>query len=249
MAQHFLYVLILMFNSAYGLQEVNGHPASTQKKALVFDDKASSEGLKSEKSKIWIKNIVVEGNTKTKEYIILNESELIKDQPYSKKDLSEARARLLNLEIFSEVDLKFESEKKDLKKTLIISVKERWTTIPILKFSSGGGISEMILGAFNVNLFGRYVEAGAQYQRLGDRNSGVVWTKLPRLTKKLQLDLQAWNSSRIRIKYKQDSDDPIVENGFTQNRNKLFFNLNYRRRTFQMMMLSFLVKVSLTLWV
>ncbi len=214
-----------MHQPVYGLQKITETPARAQVSDQISDKKALSEG-----SEITIKKIIIKGNDKTKDYIILNESELLEGQSYNRKDLDEARARLLNLEIFSEVGLKLKSKAKSRNKTLIISVKERWTTIPILKFSSGGGISEMILGAYNVNLLGRYVEAGAQYQRLGDRNSGVVWTKLPRLTKKLQLDLQAWNSSRIRIKYNQNSNDPIVENGFTQNRNKLFFNLNYRRR-------------------
>ncbi len=170
-----------------------------------------------------VSKIIVVGNKKTKKKIILNESNFQLGDVITKSKLEEAKRRLLNLLIFSTVKV---SSKGSVVK---IDVKERWTTIPILKFSSGGGVSELILGVFDVNLFGNYVESGLQYQRLGDKNSGVFWTKIPRLTKKLGLELQAWKFNRIRVKYDQNIDDPLVTNGFTQKRDKIFFSTSYRK--------------------
>ena len=169
-----------------------------------------------------IRKINIKGNDRTSENVILKEGELKEGRSYTDAEIEEARVRILNLEIFSEVDFSFN------KGQLNIKVVERWTTIPILKFASGGGVSEVIAGVYDVNLFGKFVEAGGQYQRLGEKHSGVVWTKFPRLTDKLQLDLQAWKTSRVRIKYRQYDDDAIVTNGFTQTRDKIYAGLNYR---------------------
>lgn len=178
---------------------------------------------------IYIKEIKLIGNSRTKNHVILNEGQLTAKKQYTKKELQEARSRILNLEIFSDAKFHLSTKNKKEGYLLEIKVKERWTTIPILKFSSGGGVSETIIGAYDVNLFGRFIELGAQYQQLGERDSGVIWTKFPRLTEKLQLDIQAWKISRIRVKYDQDNEDPVITNGFTQVRDKLYFELSYRK--------------------
>lgn len=176
----------------------------------------------------FIHKIEVRGNKRTDPKIILNEGELFEGRVYTEAQLKEARARILNLEIFAEVDLKIQSNKGSEEQLLIVEVNERWTTIPIVKVSSGGGVSEVIAGIYDANLFGKYIEAGGQLQRLGERNSGVVWSKFPRLTNKLQLDTQFWQTSRIRVKYDQEDPEPIVNNGFTQIRTRAYLALSYR---------------------
>jgi len=169
----------------------------------------------------------VKGNTKTKSYIVINESDLVVGEDVDKKQVREAVTRIKNLNLFSEVRAIIAPITKE-KKRVIFEVKERWTTIPILKFSSGGGVTEVIGGIFDPNLFGRFIEAGFQFQRLAGENSGVAWLKLPRLSKKWGLDIQVWDFNRLRIKYDQDEDDPIAEQGFIQNRQRLYFGLTYR---------------------
>jgi len=171
-----------------------------------------------------VKEIELKGNKKTKSSVILNEIDLKKGDLLNKDSLKEARSKLLNLEIFSDVKINLVND------VLKITVVERWTAVPILKFNSGGGVSEIVAGLYDVNFMGNFIEAGAQYQRLGDRHSGVIWTKFPRLTDKLQLDVQAWKTSRIRIKYNQKAEEAIVNNGFTQTRDKLYLGLNYRKK-------------------
>lgn len=64
---------------------------------------------------------------------------------------------------------------------LTIEVEEKWTTLPILSFRQGGGTYRLILGAYDTNFLGRYLDVGAQYERLGDANSFLVWAGQPRL--------------------------------------------------------------------
>lgn len=127
-----------------------------------------------------------------------------------------------NTNLFSFVNYKLVGENK---KKLLIKVHERWTTIPILKFSSGGGVNQITAGLFDPNVFGRYLELGGQYERLGDTNSGVIWLKKPRLFGKNQgIDIQLWSTNRLRTLYQQKSEQPIISSGFLQTRNKLYLD-------------------------
>ncbi len=142
--------------------------------------------------------------------------------------------RLKNLQLYSEVEWEVvdldtlgQAQSSAGAKILKIRIEDRWTLIPIAKFSSGGGISQLIVGAYDANLLGRVLEVGAQYERLGSTNSGVAWFKNPRLFgSRVSLDLQVWNISRLRTKYQQDRLTEEVQYGFLQSREKFFLALN-----------------------
>lgn len=161
------------------------------------------------------------GNSKTKEYVLLNELNFSVNQDITQEDLKGGIENLRNTNLFSSVD--FTIQEKENRKILTVKVAERWTTIPIFKVASGGGVSQITLGLFDPNLFGHFLEAGAQYQKLGDTNSGVAWFKNPRLFgKRNGIDVQFWKTDRIRTKYKQDSDEPVEINGFLHSRDKFY---------------------------
>ena len=165
---------------------------------------------------IFAKEIIIRGNTKTSNEKI---QEIINSD--TSRDAISVRNRLLRTGIFSQVHI------TDDKDVLHIEVEERWTLIPILKFSSGGGVSQLTVGLFEANLAGEVSEFGAQYERLQDTNSVVSWYKNPFLfNHNFGLDLQFWEINRLRTKYDQKFDDPVIVNGFLQTRSKLFLGLS-----------------------
>ena len=168
-----------------------------------------------------VEKISIKGNTVTKEYIIRNEIGFREKENIKKSDIKEALRRLRNMDIFSDVRLRVKKVKKKLR--VSIHVTERWTTIPILKLSSGGGTQLITVGVYDPNIAGHYIEAGAQYQKLGDTNSGVFWFKNPRLFgSRHGFELQGWKTNRLRTKFDQGADSPVITNGFLQTRDKIF---------------------------
>jgi outer membrane protein assembly factor BamA len=161
--------------------------------------------------------IDVKGNLKTSTKLIVNQSKLENKNSIKQSDINIAKRRLLNMGLFSSVMIK---------KTIngaSIHVQERWTTIPILKFSSGGGVGQATVGLFDPNIAGRYIEAGGQYTRLDETNSGVAWLKIPSINySDWGVDFQFWKINRLRTKFDQVSNSPIVKTGFLQTRQKIY---------------------------
>ena len=122
----------------------------------------------------------VQGLIRTKKEIVLNELDVKVGQKLTQSDLKESYARLFNLRIFSKIEfelIQVESEKSKL----VVKVKERWTLIPIAKVLGGGGTTQFTLGAFDINVFGEYIELGAQYENLNGSSGFVHWFRNPRL--------------------------------------------------------------------
>ncbi len=175
-----------------------------------------------------IKSIEILGNAKTDSKIIQNELGYGLNERLCESQISEGVNRIKRMGLFSEVDYSFTKQNQTDSAELKITVREKWTTIPIVKFNSGGGVSQYTLGVYDPNIFGEFLEAGAQYENLGGANSGVVWFKNPRLFSQRQgIDLQYWNTRRIRIKYDQEKVDPEIKQGFLHEREK--FYLDYFR--------------------
>lgn len=169
--------------------------------------------------------IKIEGLKSTKPVVVMTELGFDVNQQISEENFRQGISEIRNTDLFSEVKYKIQNTEQG--KVLIIQLVERWTTIPILKVASGGGVSQITLGVFDPNVFGKYIELGAQYEKLGDANSGVVWFKNPRLNNtKYGLDFQLWNIGRTRTKYFQDQDDPVIQTGFLHKREKAFLGLN-----------------------
>ncbi len=169
-----------------------------------------------------ITKITVSGNTKTKSYVLINELRLKLPTKIKKSELAERVSLIRNTNLFSKVSHRVKN------KTLEVKVKERWTTIPILKFSNGGGVSQLTLGVYDPNVLGHYIETGLQYERLGSTNSGVAWFKNPRLIgTTMGLDTQFWYTNRIRTLFVQNEIKPEISTGYLQTSQKLFTELNY----------------------
>jgi len=162
-----------------------------------------------------VNSISISGTTKTLDRVVLNELTFKQGDVIQDEDLEESEERLLTLGIF--VSSKIECESGNC----LVNLQEKWTTIPIFKASSGGGVQHYTLGIYDPNLLGRYLETGAQIESLAGLLGGVVWFRDRRfLGKKMMLDLQQWKINRVRIKYDQDLDQPTETKAFIQDRSQ-----------------------------
>jgi outer membrane protein assembly factor BamA len=130
-----------------------------------------------------IESIEIHGNSKTKVEVIERELDFRAKDRVCDSQVAEGVQRLRNMGLFSSVEHRInqlDSATKD-RVNVNVSVTEKWTTIPILKFNSGGGVTQYSLGTYDPNLFGEFIEAGAQYESLAGAGSGVAWFKNPRL--------------------------------------------------------------------
>ena len=146
----------------------------------------------------------VVGNTRTKKDVVRVEiSEFLSQDSLSQADLKEIERRIWNLRVFS--DVKIENKKNKLS----IIVKERWTTIPIAKFTGGGGTSYIAAGVYDINSFGSNMELGAQYESLNDRPAGVAWIRKPQFLgdRNLRAGIDIWSINRVRFFFDQETGD------------------------------------------
>ena len=128
----------------------------------------------------------------------------------SDAQLEEGVQRLRNLGLFATATY------QRIGSVLRIDVEERWTILPAFKFTGGGGIAQLTVALYDINVAGRYLEFGTQYERLGKANSFVVWHRNPRLfDRRLLLAVDLWSTNRTRLLYDRAGE---VDGGFLLNR-------------------------------
>lgn len=178
-------------------------------------------------SPIQINRIIIEGLERTRPSVIYTELRFGEKMAVEPQLIDLSLADLRNMNLFSKVEFE-QTKNADETVDLKIQLTERWTTIPILKFSSGGGINRTTVGLYDPNIFGTFTESGAQFESFSGANSYIAWLKKPRLfSTRNGLDLQYWDTSRQRAKYDSTATDPIVVNGFLQKRRRLVVGFNY----------------------
>jgi outer membrane protein assembly factor BamA len=167
--------------------------------------------------------VTVQGNTRTLTKVIITEIKDLTDQKLTKDTVSEIKRRIWNLRLFSSVRIDQPDNTK-----ILIQVKERWTTIPIMKFSSGGGSSYFALGVYDINTAGLNTELGIQYEELNKRAAGVLWLRKPQFlyNRNFLVGIDLWNINRIRFMFDQDGNE---SGAYTLQRKKsnLFFEYKF----------------------
>ena len=148
---------------------------------------------------------------------------MLRELPFSRGEMftpemeKESLTRLRNLLLFSEVNIGSEIL-NDGSILITITVKEKWTIIPIFKAGGGGGINYLTIGSYDINVLGQYLELGTQYERLGNTNSGVFWFRNPRfLDKRLKLSADIWQLSRNHLLYDEEAE---LSGGYTNRRSR-----------------------------
>ena len=118
--------------------------------------------------------VLVEGNKKTKKHVIRRLAGLAGEcVPEEGLDAENIRQELLNAHIFTDVEV--EVEKEPGVATVKITVKERWTILPIPNFSTGDNETGGGLLLMEANFLGRkkMVMAGAFYSNLSQKYEGL----------------------------------------------------------------------------
>jgi len=174
-----------------------------------------------------VSSISISGNKKTKDKIILRELLIDENQPLNIENAQTSLQRLKNLRIFERVDFVY-VENADQTIDVQITIKDRWTIIPIIKVGGGGGSTFYTVGTYDVNTMGKYLETGGQYQNVNGKNGGVVWFRNPRfLNKRLLLGMDIWHFMLNQPTYDLNGDLYGTYNN-TKNRIHLFtkFEIN-----------------------
>jgi outer membrane protein assembly factor BamA len=167
------------------------------------------------------KNLIINGLTKTKMDVIETELSL-----YPELAAEDSRQLLLQTGLFSNVEVKKEESKTE------VTVNEKWTTIPILKFNSGGGAKQTVFGVYDPNILGRRLEMGFQLETLEGAPSQVFWLKDPRFfSSRFFIDLQYWNTQRIRLKYDPEINSPTLTKALLLKTQKSHISLGYEFST------------------
>ena len=130
---------VLVF-TPYGVllaQATQTNPATTAEDSLTLESFREQFGKVPETATITIRDILISGNKKTNEKIILREIPFKEGEQYELKDLvkkiEDAKRQLKNTVLFHEVEVeikKFEDNHADI----LIAVKERWYLFPIPYF-------------------------------------------------------------------------------------------------------------------
>ncbi len=194
-------------------------------------------------SVVRVEAILVEGNARTKRYVIVRELDFEEGGYASLAQIRESIQRLRNLGLFREVTYELESQKvagpegmppefnpRRPSRVLKIRVDERWTLLPFFTLLQGGGLTRFATGASNVNFLGRYLEIGFQYDRLGFNdaffetggaaNSFIFWFRDPRfLNTRVRAGFDIWRTVRFRSLFNDATGER--EGGFTLSRNLL----------------------------
>ncbi len=124
-------------------------------------------------------DIEIKGLRRTKPKVVLRELGFKKGYSILADMLIEGIQRVKNTELFSEVLPNIELQPDGTAK-LVISVKEKWTAIPYLNFKSGGGTEKITAGFYDINIAGRFIQSGIQYENWNGEHSGSVWLQDPR---------------------------------------------------------------------
>lgn len=139
----------------------------------------------------------VEGLWRTQPSVVHRELPWKPGEQVSVEQWALGLARLWNMGLFSRVDARLESRQGET--VAVFDLEERFTINPLFRFSTAGTDFWLRVGASDSNLLGRFLEAGAQYERFGAYHGGQAWVRDPRfLDRRLNGLLQVERLARPR---------------------------------------------------
>lgn len=171
--------------------------------------------------------IVVRGLFRTQEEVARRELLLAEGGPLSVKALEESLRRLRNLRIIRSAIARVEpvvppGTPPDAFPTgsdpsrafdpvrVEFELEERWAIIPVVRFGGGGGSAFLVVGAYDLNVLGRYLDVGAQYENFNGVHGGSAWFRDPRyLGRRQKLSLEAGLLGRPRTIYGGDASTAV----------------------------------------
>jgi len=169
-----------------------------------------------------VAEIELRGLDRTKPFVIYRELRFKVNEALNTEDLLASIQNLKNLEIFSSVIPLLELQDNNRVK-VIIQISEKWTTIPYLNFSSGGGTRYIYSGVYDINMFGSFIEMGAQYNNWNKEHGVLGWYIDRRLfDRRITLQLVAGKTLRPRNLLTRDAEK---EGDYILSRNEVGFSI------------------------
>ncbi len=190
--------------------------------------------------------ILIEGMFRTRRFVVTRELLFKEGGHASRRQIEESMTRLRNLGLFREVSYRLTTQPvpgvpnvarptRYPGRLLQITVDERWTLLPAFRFAQGGGLTALSVGFYDINVAGRYLELGAQYDRIGERdrffeggqaaNSYALWMRDPRFFDTFwRVGVDLWSTQRQRLTYGEDGE---LDGGFSVARQLLVLRADY----------------------
>lgn len=157
-----------------------------------------------------VESLEIKGLFRTEEEVVKRELTFEIPGQAEVAEIEEFVQRLRNLGIFRIVNYTL------VDRHLVVEVDEKWTILPMFSIQSGGRLSSLLIGAFDANLAGKYMELGGRYLRLGDTNSFALWLYDQRFLNQRSLGgVDLWWSNRLRTLYSKDGE---LEGGYLRLR-------------------------------
>lgn len=126
----------------------------------------------------------------------------------SDEQIRELQSKLLTTQVFQSVDLTLQSLEGE-EKRLTISVKEKWTVIPVLRAAYGGGTPLLVAGLYDSHFLGSLYTLGAETRTYGNAPmGGVAWFRAPRFDDGTEyLNFELWRDNRLRSLYNSNDEE------------------------------------------
>ncbi len=149
----------------------------------------------------------IQGLHRTREIVVRRELLFREGDYLTTRALMQSVQNLKNLQLFSYVRPFLELQAGN-KVKLILSLQEKWTTIPFMSYRQGGGTRFFYFGLYDINTWGRYIEAGFQYENWNGEHGGMLWFRNPRfLHKRSTLGINLWSTQKPTFLYDRDGKD------------------------------------------
>jgi len=168
--------------------------------------------------------IVIGGLKRTNSAVVERELLIRRGVPLDLLALQKSVQRLKNLRIFNQVDVELMQDFANGQVTIVFELQEAWTTIPVFKVNQGGDTTYVVVGVYDINTGGNYLEFGAQYESRNGEPGGVAWFRNPRfMNSRVRLGGDIWSVKRPMDLYTADGTE---QGSFVLNRRRANFFLD-----------------------
>ncbi len=166
-----------------------------------------------------------DGLNRTSEDWIRHYLDLNSPTDASTENVDALRKKLLTTEVFQSVSITVEQLTPESCR-LYVQVVEKWTLIPVVRATVGGGTPMLVAGVYDTHSLGRLWTLGGEFRKYGESKPGhVVWARAPRWGKgRKVLSLEYWNMFRERA-VQFDDDFQVAQKASTANRMLRLYHL------------------------
>lgn len=134
--------------------------------------------INSQQSILTVGKIELFGLKRTSSEFVRQELFFEEGEKISSDAIDFALRRLRNSNLFLSVDLQPEPGLGDVTNLRFI-FREKWTLTPVLRGGTGGGVNYFVVGMYDLNLLGRGIEAGLQYEQFARAPGVNMWWRQP----------------------------------------------------------------------